>query len=157
MKRIAIKKSSCADTRTCDWSKVTKEQLKTQSESHIRDVSKALHEFAHMLDRAAVRHDWTKLDRLDHFHSDFKTGFKTTGWWDSHRVTERHHLSHDDGVREDVDLIDVLEYLADCVMAGMARSGDVRAIEIRPIVLVRAFNNTIEKLQSVVVVEGVVE
>jgi len=31
---IEIKKSSTADTRTCDWSTVSKEQLKESSLSH---------------------------------------------------------------------------------------------------------------------------
>ncbi len=39
---IKIKKSSCADIRTCDWSKVTEQELLDNSKMHIEDVKKAL-------------------------------------------------------------------------------------------------------------------
>ena len=53
-----------------------------------------------------------------------------------------------DGVPENVTLIDVLDYIADCVMAGMARSGSVYEIKIDPSVLMRAYKNTIELLKN---------
>jgi RecG-like helicase len=43
--------------------------------------------------------------------------------------------------------------IADCVMAGMARSGSVYPLELPTDVLVRAFQNTVELLKSKVVVE----
>lgn len=150
---IRIKKSPTADTRTCDWSKVTKVQLYTSSLQHICDVGLAMRYFANAIDMAANRHDHTKLSQLDQFHADFATGFKSTIWWDNHRKDERHHLGQPDGVRADVDLIDVLEYIADCVMAGMARTGNVYDIEIEPEVLKKAFKNTCEKLKAKVQVE----
>lgn len=36
--KVDMIKSSCADTRTCDWNKVIKDQLLENSESHISDV-----------------------------------------------------------------------------------------------------------------------
>jgi len=42
--------------------------------------------------------------------------------------------------------------IADCVMAGMARSGSVYQITIPPEVLQRAFDNTVDLLKSQVVV-----
>ena len=50
--------------------------------------------------------------------------------------------------------LDVLEYIADCVMAGMARSGEVYKLEISPGLLMEAFTNTVELLKSNVVVAG---
>jgi len=41
-----------------------------------------------------------------------------------------------------------MEYIVDCVMAGMARSGKVTEIIIEPEVLMRAFKNTIELLKN---------
>ena len=38
MTRITIKPSPTADTRTCDWSKVTREQLYVSSVAHLADV-----------------------------------------------------------------------------------------------------------------------
>ena len=39
-KVIKIKPSGVADTRTCDWTKVTKEELKENTQQHIDDVRK---------------------------------------------------------------------------------------------------------------------
>lgn len=55
-----------------------------------------------------------------------------------------------DGVREDVDLVDVIECVVDCVMAGLARSGKTRPIEIPADVLLKAVQNTANKLVSLV-------
>lgn len=52
------------------------------------------------------------------------------------------------GVPKDVNLLDVLEYIADCVMAGMARSGEVYALEMSPELLNEAFLNTIDILKA---------
>jgi len=145
---IKIKKSETADTRTCDWSKVTKEKLKESSIQHIHDVYKGLRFLQSKLEIAAMSHDWDKIEGIDHFHSDFKTGFKETGWWDNHRKVNRHHLDKEDGIPEDVNLIDVLEHITDCVMAGIARSGTVYDLNISSDILQKAFKNTVELLKA---------
>lgn len=152
---IQIQKSKTADTRSCDCTKVTKEQLRESSVQHIGDVQKAMDFFASSLLLAANNHDPDKIseDGLAWFYSDFITNFKEHGWWDNHRKINRHHLGQDDGVPEDVNLIDVLEYVADCVMAGMGRTGTVFPLEIKPEVLMKAFRNTSALLQAQVVVE----
>ena len=151
---IEITKSETADTRTCAFATVTEETLKKSSETHIDDVSRGMAFFGALLAEAAVTHDSDKISAMAHFHSDFVTGFKTTGWWDNHRKITRHHLQVADGVPADVNLIDVLEMIVDCVMAGMARSGSVYAVEIPPDVLKRAFDNTVELLKGQVVVKA---
>lgn len=151
---ISIKKSHTADTRTCDVSKVTKEVLLQSSFQHKDDVKAAMTFFSTMLMDAAAKHDHTKISHIDEFHSDFKTGFKVTKWWDMHRAVERHHIGQADGVKGDVDLVDVIEYIADCVMAGMGRSGSVYPLHLQPELLEKAFQNTVEKLKAEVVVEG---
>lgn len=150
---IAIRKSPTADTRTCDFTKVSKETLLASSVQHIRDVGMGLGFFSDLLLGAAARHDYDKLTDIDGFHADFVTGFKEHGWWDQHRKLNRHHLLQADGVPEDVNLIDVLDMISDCVMAGMARSGSVYHLEITEEVLRRAFYNTVDLLQSQVVVK----
>lgn len=150
---IEITKSETADTRTCDFSKVSKDQLRRSSETHISDVRRALNLFGKMLVMAGETHDSDKLTALDHFHADFVTGFKTTGWWDNHRKITRHHVQAADGVPADVNLIDVLEMISDCVMAGMARSGSVYAVELPDAVLKAALINTVELLKAKVVVK----
>ena len=139
---IKIHPSPTADTRTCDWSKVTRETLLASSEQHIRDIGAGLGFFAGLLQAAALRHDHDKITGIDRFHADFRTGFKQTGWWDNHRKVNRHHLAEADGTPADVNLIDVLDFITDCTMAGLARSGSVRPLALDPAVLQRAFDNT---------------
>ena len=147
-KMIQIRKSPTADTRTCDFANVSKETLLDSSRQHIIDVRKGLEFFmAKTLDAMHV-HDHAKISDIDGFHRAFLTGFERTEWWDKHRKVNRHHLLQADGVPEDVNLIDVLDMIADCVMAGMARSGSVYALNIEPEVLMRAFQNTCALLQA---------
>jgi hypothetical protein len=153
-KPIYIKKNQTADTRSCDFAHVSKGQLVASSCQHIDDVSLGVDLIIQMLTDAAAHHDRDKLTAIDHFHADFITGFKETGWWNNHRKVTRHHLLQSDGVPADVNLVDVLEMIVDCVMAGMARTGTVYPLEIPPDVLQRAVQNTAELLKrSINVVE----
>ena len=147
---IEIPKSSTADTRTCDFAQVSKETLYKSSQQHILDVRRALLFFRYMLDDASARHDFDKLLDIDGFYSDFRTGFKVTTWWDRHRQLNRHHLNVEDGVPADVNLIDVLDMIADGVMAGAARSGveNIYPPQISDEVLKRALANTFELLKA---------
>jgi hypothetical protein len=150
---ITIKPSPTADTRTCDFANVSKETLLASSHQHIADVAAAINHFRALLRTAATVHDYDKITDIDGFHRDFVTGFKQTEWWDCHRVLNRHHLNNEDGVRDDVNLIDVLDFIADCVMAGMARSGNVYPLKLSPEILEKAFQNTVELLKENVTVE----
>jgi hypothetical protein len=149
---IAIEPSPTADTRTCDVTTVTKQQLLNSSRQHIEDVQQALFFFQSMLARASQRHDTDKITDIDGFYRDFQTKFTQTAWWDTHRAINRHHLIQEDGIPPDVNLIDVLDFIADCVMAGMARSGSVYPLVLPPELLERAFQNTVERLKAEVVV-----
>ena len=149
---IVIGQSKTADTRTCDFANVSKKTLLDSSVQHIGDVRRALAFFQAEVAEAATRHDEDKLTDIDGFHRDFTGGFVQTTWWDAHRRLNRHHLQQADGVPEDVNLIDVLDFIADCVMAGMARSGSVRPLELDADLLMRAFQNTAALLAAHVVV-----
>jgi hypothetical protein len=143
---ITIKSSKTADTRTCDAALISKEVLMKSSMQHISDVAKGFQFFQDMMKASAVNHDFDKLIGIDSFHSDFITGFKEHSWWDNHRKINRHHLTHKDGIPKDVNLIDVLDMVIDCVMAGMGRTGSVYTPKIAPEVLMDAFNNTVNLL-----------
>lgn len=149
---ITIQTSKTADTRSCDPATVTKEQLLASSVQHIGDVGKALAFFSGLLTQQAVRHDTDKLTDIDGFHADFVTGFAVVEWWERHRKLNRHHLTSADGIPADVNLIDVLDFIADCVMAGMGRTGTVYPLNLPPELLERAFQNTVELLKAHVVV-----
>lgn len=145
---IQIHKSATADTRTCDFANTSKEALLASSHQHIGDVQQALAFMRDMLRKQSEIHDHDKISDIEGFHRDFVTGFKQTTWWDNHRKVNRHHLLQADGVPADVNLIDVLDMICDCVMAGMARSGSVYPLNIEVDVLRRAFDNTVELLKS---------
>ncbi len=149
---IVIGKSETADTRTCDFASVSKETLLASSKQHIRDVHEALQFFSRLIAKALLAHDTDKLTDIDGFHADFVTGFNEHGWWDRHRRLNRHHLTEADGVPADVNLIDVLDFIADCVMAGMARSGGVYPLTLSPELLEAAFQNTVTLLKQQVVI-----
>lgn len=145
---ITIRRSPTADTRTCDFAHTSKETLLQSSRQHIYDVQQALSLFDRMIYEAAANHDRDKITDIDGFHVDFLTGFVEHSWWDRHRKLNRHHLLESDGVPADVNLIDVLDMIADAVMAGMARSGSVYPLNIHPTILETAFQNTVELLKS---------
>ena len=141
--KIKIVKSPNADTRSAKGD-VSKEELLNQTLSHILDVQNVGQMLAEKLKDQVAEHDHTKIDYIDEFHQDFVSGkqgaeFKALPWWQKH-MTERHHLN--DSVPEDVNLIDVLEMVIDCTVAGLARSGEVYDISIPNDVLVKAINNT---------------
>lgn len=153
MNKIIISRSETADTRTCDYANVTQKTLLNSSVQHISDVRRGLAFFQAMLAEAATRHDEDKITDIEGFHRDFVSGFVQTDWWDRHRTINRHHLLQDDGIPSDVNLIDVLDMITDCVMAGMARSGTVYPLAISPKVLYDAFVNTVKLLQEHVEVD----
>lgn len=150
---IKIPKSATADTRTCDYANVSKETLRSSSIQHILDVSLALSFFKDKISEAAAGHDTDKLTDIESFHADFVTGFAQKEWWDRHRKLNRHHLTQEDGIPSDVNLIDVLDFISDCVMAGMARSGEVYPLQLSPELLEKAFQNTIMLLKEQVEVK----
>ena len=76
--------------------------------------------------------------------------FKDMGWFKKH-LTERHHFN--DRCPEDVDLIDVLEMVIDCTVAGLARTGEVFPITISPDILQKAVDNTSKLIIDSVEVE----
>jgi hypothetical protein len=143
---IRIKKSST--TRSCDWSKVSSDQLLKSSKQHIDDIQQGMSYFSDKIMEAAKRHDHTKISHHDQFYADFRTGFQVQEWYAMHKAVERHHLNSSDGVRDDVDLVDVIEHIVDCVMAGKARTGKVYPLQLSNEVLQRAFENTVEKFKA---------
>lgn len=152
---ITIHPSPTADTRTCDFSKVSKETLLESSKQHVADIAKGFEFFKAMIDKQAAIHDHDKFSDINGFHRDFITGFKQHEWWDNHRQVNRHHLTDSDGIPEDVNLIDILDFIVDCTMAGKARSGKVRPLEIPTELLQKAFENTANLLiERVTVTEG---
>ena len=150
---IIIKESKTADTRTCGVKTVSKDTLLKSTYQHLNDIKQGLDFFKLMLDDSIKHHDHDKLSNIDGFYHDFQTNFTETTWWDNHRKVNRHHLTQDDGIPQDVNLIDVLDFINDCVMAGMGRTGEVYPLHLSPELLEKAFQNTITLLKSQIIVD----
>lgn len=131
----------------------SKQTLFDVSREHIKDVSKGLGFFAGKLTEAAAVHDYDKLTMIDWFFKCLQTEFSDSTWWDNHRKIHRHHLNREDGVPDDVNLVDVIEHVVDCVMAGTARNGEVYDLELPDELLQKAFQNTVELLKNNVELE----
>lgn len=151
---IEIKRSETADTRSCDYSEVSRVQLMRSSLQHIDDVRLGLEFIVEKIRRAELVHDGDKITDISGFHRDFVKGFSegNTEWWDNHRKVNRHHLMNADGVPDDVNLVDVLDMIVDCVMAGIGRTGEVYPLNITSEILQDAFQNTVEMVKKEVVV-----
>ena len=101
----------------------------------------------------ASKHDWSKIQHIDDFYVDFKTGFQNQDWFDMHKKKERHHLEYPEGVRDDVNLMDLFECICDRACAGMARGSSVEPPEIPSEVLQKAYKNTFKMLVDSIEVE----
>lgn len=147
---IMIKRSPTADTRSCDPKTVTRAKLFESSKLHIDDVHKALEVFQAILGQKARKHDEDKVsaEGFEAFYQGFHGGFEDKTWLDAHRCGCRHHLR--DHEPENVDLLDVLEMIADCVVAGMARSGSFFPMDLSDDLLQRAVRNTADQLAAMV-------
>ena len=139
---IVIKSSPTADSRCCDAKNVNKETLIELTGLHRRDVFRSMDFFSKLIENAGFEHDRHKLETMDAFHNAFTGGFIDETWWNEHKK-ERHHLPEN---LDDVNLIDVMEHIADCVTAGMARTGKVRPLTISNEMLQKAFLNTVSLL-----------
>jgi hypothetical protein len=153
---VVITKNPNGDTRTAPKD-VSFEQFQGANDMHIADVKAVMWELSKMVDRAGENHDCTKKSQERMFYNNFLstinngTDFVNGEWYQLHIRAERHHLlSH---CPDDVNLIDVLEMVADCVCAGMARSGEIRDLEIDADILNRAVNNTAELIKNMIIVK----
>ena len=153
---IVIRKNPNGDTRTAPKD-VTFEQFQEANDMHIRDVRLVLEELGEEIKSIGEMHDCTKKTQERMFYRDFLstmnegTNFVEGEWYNLHVNAERHHLFSK--CPSDVDLLDVLEMIADCVCAGMARSGEIRDLEIDSNILKKAVKNTVEHIKGMITVK----
>lgn len=159
MYRVTMKKNTLGDTRTAERMP-TRAEFDVANVLHIRDVNALVASFVQEMINRINRHDWTKVSEpyRSMFYRDMSSviehgmDFLDGEWSKLHYYElERHHLGRH--CPEDVDLIDVIEMLADCVSAGMARSGHVYEIKIPDSVLQKAVFNTVKKMIDAVEIE----
>lgn len=150
MERIKIKHNTLGDTRTATKVPAFYE-FEDANGDHVRDVKNMMRELADDISKRGSNHDFTKMfdPEKSLFYRELCAkiegkidSFVDGEWYPMHCRTERHHLN--EYCPEDVNLIDVLEMISDCVCAGMARSGNVYPIEIPSDILQKAVKNTVQ-------------
>lgn len=160
MDKVYIRKNTLGDTRTAERMPTRYEFDKSNS-LHIDDVKNLTRSFCDEMITRISNHDWTKMSEpyatmfYDNMRANIEDGkepFTDMEWYELHVNAERHHLN--DRVPDDVDLIDVIERLVDCVSAGMARSGSVYDVTVPDDVLQKAVANTVKKMIDAVEVRG---
>lgn len=155
---ITIYKNPNGDTRTAPKN-VTFEDFQEANDMHREDVNQVMYELSQMIDKRGENHDCTKKSQERMFYNNFLstmnegTDFVNDEWYQLHIKAERHHLlSH---CPDDVNLIDVLEMISDCVCAGMARSGEIRDLEIDSDIINRAVQNTAKMIKDMIEVKEI--
>lgn len=148
MKKVSIKRNPLGDTRTA--TKVpTIFEFDNANDAHIYHVSNMMKNIADDIYQRGRGHDETKRSEPERsvFYRELcakiegKIDSFTDGeWYPMHCQRERHHLN--DRCPDDVNLIDVLEMICDCVCAGMARKGNVYPVTISSEILQKAVENT---------------
>lgn len=160
MDAIKIKHNTAGDSRVAT-ELPTIEDFHDANVDHISDVKALITRFCTLLKESSLEHDWTKVTEpyKSLFYRelciaiDGYSPFVEGEWYNRHCRLERHHL--DVRCPEDVNLFDVIEMVCDCVVAGMARTGDAYNVEITPEILTQAVANTVKLLKNnIEVVEG---
>lgn len=147
---IEIKETHHCDIKNPET--ITEYGVKMDTMNHIQAVVLCGDFIADSIKTQFAQHDCTKLGKyLPMFYRALKTNFKDdeaekVNWWKIHSESERHHLN--DYCPKDVNLIDVLEMICDCVCAGKARTGSVYPIAISDEVLQKALANTQRLLEG---------
>lgn len=154
--QVVIHKNPNGDTRTAPKN-ITFEQFQEANDSHRDDVNKVISVLSLMLSENCVKHDWTKKSEEKMFYKDFLAtlndgkDFVSGEWYKLHVNIERHHLLS--RCPDDVNLLDVIEMIVDCVCAGKTRSGAVRDLEISTDILEKALKNTVKLVDDMTVVK----
>ena len=140
-------------TKNPEYGYENKDELYIETEQHRNDVFRLMSFIALELIETGNKHDWSKIEYFDQFAQDTlerkdTPDFKSRPWYKVHTTEERHHLNAN--LPKDVDFIDVIEFICDCICSGYARDGEINPtlINLDDETLRLAFNNTIKKLDA---------
>lgn len=159
MNKVRIKRNNSGDSRTAKGVP-TFEEFHNANQMHINDVERTMSEVAWEILRRGEQHDITKTVLEKMFYRDMVdtiengTEFTDGQWAKIHYFDscERHHLHRH--VPDDVNLIDVIEMICDCVCAGKARSEKEYVDVVLNIqTLLKAYENTVNLINDIVILE----
>lgn len=157
-KTVVIKNPN-GDNRTCNPKKISFEQFREANLSHQREVKSVMSTLAMLLINNGLIHDYTKNSSLYQeyyeYFKDFKEkqgiDFINGSWYQHHITAERHHPNS--YCCSDINLLDIIETIVDCVCAGKARSGEIRDLEFDSEIVQKAIQNTVKLIDDITVVE----
>lgn len=148
-----IQKILVRPTNNPEYGWNNKGELLNDTLFHIHDVGKVLSNLSNELNEIGYSHDWSKIKYFDNFAHDClerldTPDFKSRNWYKIHTTSERHHLNT--SCPNDVNLLDVLEMIADCVVAGKTRTGTVNPnyLILHDGVLDKAYWNTVKLISE---------
>ncbi len=149
---IVLKDSSNGDSRTCK-DDVTLEDVYDAVLIHRSDVEHALKWFVEDLICRSEDHDYDKVSDIDTYGNMVVNGVKddeflASEWWHKHITEQRHHVTNYCPI--DVNLLDILEMIADRVVAEKGRTGSINTeyLKIDSDILIRAYWNTVRLLDE---------
>ena len=125
---------------------------------HQHDVYRVMLELSYCMRERGANHDWSKITYFDDFAKDTlerldTPDFKSRKWYNIHTTKERHHVNAN--VPDNVNLLDLVEMMVDCICAGKSRSGcvDFSFLELNKGVLEDAYWNTIKLIDENVILK----
>lgn len=156
MDKVIIKKTTKCDTRTLPEGAIVSEaDAKSDTLKHRKAVVDTGKFVCDKIKEQFKEHDWSKLGvNLKQFTDGLNKGIDSPEfdeWYEMHVAAERHHLKK--FVPDDVNIVDLLEMICDCVCAGKARTGDVYPLELPNELLQKVVANTVEWLKDVIKAE----
>lgn len=146
-----IQKTIIKKTSNPEYGYENIDTLKADTLQHIQDVSKIMGDIGCSIIERGFSHDWSKLEYFNEFAQDTlerqdTPDFKNREWYKIHTSHERHHINA--CIPENVNFIDLIEMMVDCVVAGTARTGgvDKEFLIIPDEVILMSYWNTVELL-----------
>ena len=103
-----------------------------------------------------LKHDWTKTEHLQLFWEDVlarknnsNISFTDREWGRLHIDNEHHHLNIK--VEDNITLIDILEFLCDCIITAKSTGQDIDSslINLDSETLILAYDNTAKWLDNI--------
>lgn len=129
---------------------ISYQDLRLSTNMHQSDVKRVLYYIAERLKKIGDNHDWSKDTLAPLYYNDYIDSKRNNKdihkgeWYKYHYEHERHHLMN--SVPDDVNLLDVIEFITDCCCDGIAEEGKPEKMEISDKLLRKAFENTIEMI-----------
>lgn len=151
--KILLQDTSKGDSRT-SGGQPTLCEVEEATNIHQYEVKRVMEYVAEEIKKRGEIHDWTKSENFNEEYGYLVTNdisdeeFLASDWWWKHITLERHHCK--EYAHLDINLIDIIEMICDRVTAEKGRTGNVNMnyLDLNPLVLVRAYYNTIKLLDD---------